>query len=246
MKAHHCKILSCLFVGIMMLLVKGAEAKSSYFDVISTPSSHVLELKKVGLVRLSGILYEPFLDSSEPLQNIMKGVTRVKVDRLSKTSDRYGRKNAQLYLKDGRWLQGELVRQGWARPYPLAGETQAIRDLYLLEKIARQSNLGHWADKEWKIISALAETIPKGSFQMIEGVVVAVAQVKGKTYLNFGHNWRRDFTVMLTKKDLKKFREKGFDLPILKGKRLRVRGWVFEKNGPMIRAEHPLQFQLLD
>jgi hypothetical protein len=37
----------------------------------------------------------------------------------------------------------------------------------------------------------------------------------------------------------------GMSVESLKGKRLRVRGWVKSRNGPMIEATHPEQIELL-
>jgi micrococcal nuclease len=41
------------------------------------------------------------------------------------------------------------------------------------------------------------------------------------------------------------FTAAGIDLKALAGKRLRVRGWVMWRNGPMIEATHPEQIELL-
>lgn len=230
----------------MLSGVKGVDAKSKWFVVNSVISGHVLDLKGAGKVRLAGLLYEASLEGPDFLTALLLETPKVKLDFVSSEPDRYGRKSAHIYLKDGRWVQGELVRQGLARAYPYDGENKHIRDLYVLESMARLAGLGHWDSDIWPIAQALDDAIPKDNFHMVEGMVVEVAQIKGNTYLNFGSNWRTDFTVMVTKKDLKRFRKSGFTLSMLKGRRLRVRGWVFERNGPMIRAEDPMQFQLLD
>jgi micrococcal nuclease len=41
------------------------------------------------------------------------------------------------------------------------------------------------------------------------------------------------------------FTAAGIDLTVRAGKRLRVRGWVMWRNGPMIEATHPEQIELL-
>jgi len=230
----------------MLSGVKGVDAKSKWFEVDSVISGHVLDLKGAGKVRLAGLLYETSLEDPAFLTSLLEQTSKVKLDFVSSEPDRYGRKVAHVYLKDGRWVQGEMVREGLARVYPYNGKNKHIRDLYLLEGMARKAKSGHWDSDIWPIAQALDDVIPKDNFHMVEGMVVEVAEIKGNTYLNFGSNWRTDFTVMVIKKDLKKFKKSGFILPILKGRRLRVRGWVFEKNGPMIRAENPMQFQLLD
>ena len=57
--------------------------------------------------------------------------------------------------------------------------------------------------------------------------------------------WRSDFTVSVERKDAGAFAAAGIDLKALAGKRLRVRGFLAWRNGPMIEASHPEQIELL-
>jgi hypothetical protein len=49
----------------------------------------------------------------------------------------------------------------------------------------------------------------------------------------------------MERKDGEAFKEAGIDPKALAGKKLRVRGWVEWRNGPMIRATHAEQIELL-
>jgi len=82
-------------------------------------------------------------------------------------------------------------------------------------------------------------------FQLVEGQIVAPAKAKGDVYLNFGEDWRTDFTVLIPRKALRLFKEAALDPLAWTGRRIRVRGWVFSRNGPMIEATHPEQIELL-
>jgi micrococcal nuclease len=64
-------------------------------------------------------------------------------------------------------------------------------------------------------------------------------------YVNFAEDWRHDFTIDIARKDLAAFESSGVDLERLAGKRVRVRGWVEWWNGPMIKATHPEQIEVL-
>jgi len=77
------------------------------------------------------------------------------------------------------------------------------------------------------------------SFQIVEGLVISTAQVRGQTYLNFGSDYRTDFTVSIARKYRKSFEQAGFDLLALEGARVRVRGWVELYNGPVMWLDHP-------
>jgi len=74
---------------------------------------------------------------------------------------------------------------------------------------------------------------------------VSRADTKARVYLNFAEDWRRDFTIMVERKDAKVLQEAGLDVKALAGKRLRVRGWIQWRNGPMIRVTHVEQIELL-
>jgi hypothetical protein len=72
-----------------------------------------------------------------------------------------------------------------------------------------------------------------------------VGEGRGRLYLNFAEDWRRDFTVSVERKHVRAFTEAGIDLKGLAGKRVRARGWLAWWNGPMIEATHPEQIEVL-
>ena len=84
-----------------------------------------------------------------------------------------------------------------------------------------------------------------GTFQLIEGRVLDAAKVKGTVYLNFGADWRTYFTISIPREALELFEVDGVDPLSLIGESVRVRGWLIKRNGPMIRAKHPEQIELL-
>jgi hypothetical protein len=83
------------------------------------------------------------------------------------------------------------------------------------------------------------------SYQLVEGVVAAVGEGKSRLYLNFAKDWRSDFTVAVARKDGDAFKVEGLDITSLAGKRLRVRGFLEWRNGPMIEVTHLEQIELL-
>jgi micrococcal nuclease len=83
------------------------------------------------------------------------------------------------------------------------------------------------------------------SYQLVEGVVAAVGEGSGRVYLNFAKDWHSDFTVLVERKDSETLKSAGIDVKALVGKRLRVRGWVEWRNGPMIHVTHLEQIELL-
>ena len=81
------------------------------------------------------------------------------------------------------------------------------------------------------------------SFQIIEGIITSSADVRGQIYLNFGADYKTDFTIAIARKDRRKF--DAIDPLSLEGARVHVRGWVELYNGPMIWIDHPERLEVL-
>lgn len=163
--------------------------------------------------------------------------------------DRHGRVLAHLYRDDGQgaetWVQGEMLRLGMARMYTFADNRALAGAMRRLEREARGAGRGIWADAFYAVRRPEDTGRDVGTFQVVEGTVVDVSLVKGVAYLNFGEDWRTDFTVRIDKDALKTFAAAGLDPLEWAGRRVEVRGWIAKRNGPMISASHPEQIDLL-
>ena len=165
--------------------------------------------------------------------------------------DRHGYLLAQVYVVDGDsrlWLQQELVSRGLARVYSFPDNRACIAELLALEADARAKLSGVWSSPVYRIASALdVKRLGRliHSYQLVEGRVVAVGKGGGLLYLNFATDWRTDFTISIAPKDVSAFAAAGIDLDTVAGKRVRVRGFLAWRNGPMIAASHPEQIELL-
>jgi endonuclease YncB( thermonuclease family) len=160
--------------------------------------------------------------------------------------DRHGRVLAHLFRQsDGLWIQGALLRQGLARVYTFPDNRLLAREMLAAEAEARAAGRGVWA-LEWYAVrdaeALAARTGPvEDAFLLVRGVVRDVARVRGATYLNFGADYRTDFTVALDARARRLFEAEGIDPTTLQGREVLVRGWIRSRNGPMIEATHPEQ-----
>jgi hypothetical protein len=85
------------------------------------------------------------------------------------------------------------------------------------------------------------------TFQIVEGRVVEAAEARsGRIYLNFGDNWREDFTATIEPADRPLFDAAGLDPLALAGRTIRLRGWIYAFNGPMITLTHPEQVEVVE
>ena len=160
--------------------------------------------------------------------------------------DRHGRLLAHLYTKEGDWVQGALLRAGMARVYGFPDNRALLGDMLVLEGKARQVRRGIWDNGFYAVRSFDKVERLIGTFQLVEGVVVDAQTVRNMTYLNFTTDWRTDFTASIDKRALKSFKASGLDPLTLKGRTVRVRGWIKKRNGPMIDLSHPEQIEIVD
>jgi micrococcal nuclease len=160
--------------------------------------------------------------------------------------DRHGRVLAHLGREDGVWIQGEMLARGLARVYTFEDNRAVTAALYAVEREARAARRGIWAHPYYRVLADGEAHRHIGSFQLVEGRVLKAALARGQGYLNFGQDWRSDFTITIPKRALAAFRSAfGRRLEDVEGQRVRVRGWLRQFNGPMIEATHPEQIELL-
>ena len=161
--------------------------------------------------------------------------------------DRYDRVRSQIFdHENGAWLQIEMLKRGLARVDLSPDRGECFRDLYAAEADARKAGLGLWANPAYGF-KAASELTPAdaGTFQIVVGKVLNTATQDGRVFLNFGADWRSDFTVTISADDLKTFRRMGVDPMNYEGKLVRVRGVVQAENGPAIAVGNPKQIELL-
>ena len=160
--------------------------------------------------------------------------------------DRYGRLLAQVHRDDGLWIQGELLRLGLARVHVTADTRALASDMLEIEDKARRARRGLWSNPRLRVRSVGEIGRDLGSFQLVEGQVLDAERRGDRWYLNFGDDWRSDFTVTIPASVLPDFAAAKLDLYSLKGRVIRIRGWIEELNGPMIEALIPEQIEVLD
>jgi hypothetical protein len=136
-----------------------------------------------------------------------------------------------------------LVDRGQARVAPglFSPEPPAACLRFLLgrEDLARRAGRGTWQGAATAIRPAddpQAILADAGRFALVEGVVASVGERKRVTYLNFGTEWTRDFTVTILKNSRTRLAQAGLVVADLKGKRVRVRGLVEDSRGPLIEV----------
>lgn len=159
--------------------------------------------------------------------------------------DRYGRALAHLFLDSGLWIQGQMLKYGMARVYTFADNRAIVPEMMSYENMARQNNSGIWAMDYYRPKEHEESEKYYNSFQLITGNVRQVAKIRGTYYLNFGEDWKKDFTIVIKYRAARKFLKAGIKPEDYAGKKIEVRGWLKSYNGPMIEATHPEQIMII-
>ena len=162
--------------------------------------------------------------------------------------DRWRRVMAHVVFDGGSdalvWVQGDLLTRGLARVFTTPDTLKGVSEMYRLEASARAAKRGLWADGRFAVRKLPLRERDLRSVQIVEGRIVDVANVRGRVYLNFGPDWKTDFTVLIPSVVRRQMEREGTDLAALKGHVVRVRGWVKEWNGPMIEIDHGAQLEV--
>lgn len=188
----------------------------------------------------------PMADEAKAALERLIGGRTVEVWYGGRQRDRHGRWLGHLFLPDGTWVQGRMLQTGFGRVYSFADNRSLVAEMLALERTAREGGFGIWRDPYYAIRSHQDAGRYVGTFQLVEGVVRHAADARGRIYLNFDRNWREDFTIQIEPEYRDLFRSAGVDPLGYDGARIRVRGWLLDRNGPMILVTHPEQIEILD
>lgn len=200
-------------------------------------------------IRLAGLATPADPAAKAALDALATGQT-LRLEKLGADSDRYGRVLAFAYPANaGTSLQEALLAQGLARVSARIGAKACAEALLTIEHAARAARRGLWADPNFAPLRA--ENLDRlkaerGHFALIEGKVLSVRESGATIYANFGRRWTRDFTVIILKRQQRTFTAAGLDPKSLEGHRIRVRGTIEQRGGPVVMADVPEQIELID
>jgi endonuclease YncB( thermonuclease family) len=316
-------IIAIAFLAGLVAVAARAECKGQDGGVSVVTALHdgeILILDDGRTVKLAGILTPkrarngPLAEARATMEKALSVLVvgkKVELRLNGRKRDRYGRLMAQAFVvngKDREWVEGKLTAEGLVRVISSWDSRACARELLAMENSAREAGKGLWGTGFFAVRSAAAEAVLTGlarNYEIVEGQVQNVAEIKGNVYINFGRNWRRDFTAFISRKRVKLFNEtavakakramKGqspignaevgerntpalvastsavpirsasasvsetsaatksasatstkFDFARYKGQHIRVRGWLYYRNGPSIKVTHPEQIEIIN
>jgi endonuclease YncB( thermonuclease family) len=188
-------------------------------------------------------------NSRAALEKLTAGQT-LRLERLGPGRDRYGRLVGFAFAGGSEQsLQQVLIEAGLAWVSARSGGKACAEGLFSAEAKARTDKRGLWADPNFAPLPA--ENVPlletkRGQFALVEGKVVSVRESGSTIYVNFNQQWWRGFSISIRRRLQRSFTAAGVELKKLEGRRIRVRGWIEQRQGPAIEVEVPEQIELVD
>jgi endonuclease YncB( thermonuclease family) len=173
----------------------------------------------------------------------------LRLEKLGPEQDRYGRVVAIAYMDEAHEsLQQVMLAQGEARVSARVGDRPCAELLLKAESAARAAVRGLWADPNFAPLPShdvTRITAVRGQFALVEGKVLSVRESGATIYVNFGRRWTQDFAVTILKRHRRDFAAPNIDPKELEGRRIRVRGWVEQRRGPMMEVSVPEQIEVV-
>lgn len=161
-----------------------------------------------------------------------------------------GRVNRMNYLlghleraDDNLWIQGVLLANGLARIYPTVRNPELSTAMLAEESRAIAAQTGLWHDATLRPRTPQNAESALNSLAIVEGTVRSVATISNRIYLNFGPDWKTDFTIGIDPPVRKKMTMGGSPLDYT-SRHVRVHGWVEKVNGPYINLIAPAWLEI--
>lgn len=246
------RLLTRLF-GLICLLtfgqsVIGEESMSGAMVMsVTGTNQHTLSSSGNQLIDMSGLrwvgVHLPWADVAG--KTIVLGSEEGKPENIA--LNRYGDLRGKIMMEPLGWMQKYWVEKGMAivsgaGPSP----KESHRQLLVAEEGARRSKRGVWKHKKIILADDLRVLEARGGFQLVEGRVMEFKKIRGISYLNFGTDWKIDFTAAISSKNRANFKQTNWKFPDIVNKWVRVRGRVRSYNGPYMELIFPEQIEVLE
>jgi endonuclease YncB( thermonuclease family) len=222
-------------IGLFSPVAQGGECPADRTDeaveIAFVYDGDTVRLKDGRKIRLAGINApevsrkdkpgEPLADEARAhLSRLLDSGRRVHARYEQERRDRYGRLLAHLYLADGSSIEERLLEEGLAQQLVVPPNRWQSSCYERIEQRARQQRRGLWRLDYYQPLRVSPARTGDGSFRIIGGSVVRVAESRKSVWLNLDTG----MAIRIARRDLHYFTD--IDLHGLKGHSVVARGWL--------------------
>lgn len=163
--------------------------------------------------------------------------------------DRWGRVAARLALPGAAPVDAADLLVGEGLAMVDAGTRGALcrPGLLAVEAASRAARTGLWRETKPLAADDLGGLAARtGTFAIVEGRIASVGVRRERTYLNFGRDFARDFSVTLPKRSWAAITATGVGETTLRGRRVRARGLIEMRRAPGMEVVAGDMLEILD
>ncbi len=257
-RRRSARVVVLLFAGVLMAIAPAEsthaagcsfapQGEGRVAEIIDGRSFRLADGREIRMAGIEPVPSDTAANGTRALTAILAG-RDVSLRGEDDTPDRYGRQTAFVFLAPSDTpVQTLLLAEGEALVSAEIADKECEGILMMAEAQARQAKKGVWngstAIKNAEIPDDILTVI--GRFAVVEGRVLSVRQAGTTTYLNFGRNWTRDFTVTISRRTLPAIEAAGIALKSLENRQIRVRGFLESRTGPRIELLRAGQIEVL-
>lgn len=256
-KFHYLKKL----VLLLIVTVLGCMAPTDYSNikVINVIDGDTVRLSNGELLRYIGIdtpemrikhggtfVYspQPFAKEATQLNQELVGGKFVRVEFDVEKRDTYRRLLGYCFI-DEMMVNKKLVEEGLAVLYTKPPNIAYADELIFAQKQARKNKKGLWATYETIDHTQAHRYI--NQIRTVRGRIINTYDSGKVVFLNFGYNYKTDFTVVIFRSSLSLFLNKGINpVSFYRGKTVEVTGRIKEYNGPEIIVNIPEEIAVIN
>lgn len=187
---------------------------------------------------------QPFARQAKAFTRTLLGGECVRIEFDVERVDKYGRLLGYVFLDD-RCINTLLLEEGIAVLYTRPPNVKYTEEFLAAQTCARDKKKGLWG--AYAVVSAEEADECIGQIRTVKGKVQSTYQSKKCVFLNFGSNWRQDFTLVIFNNSLPYFRRKGIEpVTFYRNKWVEATGRIREYNGPEIIVNVPEEIRVLE
>ncbi|MDD5583706.1 MAG: thermonuclease family protein [Candidatus Omnitrophica bacterium] len=161
----------------------------------------------------------------------------IKIEFDVQKEDRYGRLLGYCFVGDT-FINAQLVKEGYAVISTYPPNVKYAEVFLAAQKEARQQRKGLWG--AYETIDAQKASSYINQIRTVRGKVLNAHKSKRCVLLNFGQDYKQDFTVVIFDNSFKSFYDRGIDpVTYYRGKTIEVSGRIRRYNGPEIIVNTP-------
>ncbi len=246
------------FLFFLLILSCSQVQNDSYLKVLEVIDGDTVKLSNGKLLRYIGIdtpevnikkdnrfQYSPqpySLEAKEYNRHLVEGKV-VKVEFDLNKYDKYGRLLGYCFVEDI-FVNAKLIEEGYAVLYTYPPNVK-YADLFVnLQNQARDKKKGLWAS--YSLIEASEAHLYINQIRRVRGKVLSTYESDKCVYLNFGRDYKSDFTVVIFKNSLSAFQSININpVDSYRGKTVEVTGRIKEYNGPEIIVNSPYEIEVV-